>query len=259
MAIETLGAALRQLNRLFADGTVTGLSDAQLLERFRDRADAEAFEALVARHGPMVLSVCRGIVRDPCDAEDAFQATFLVLVKKGGTIRGRGSLGGWLYRVAHRVAIQANAAEARRRRHERQAGQMVVATSTSGPDAPDELLPALHGEIARLPEKYRLAIVLCDLEGMTQAQAAAQLRWSERTIRHRLAEARADSSDDWSAAAWRPTAHPSVHCSCARHGPPCRRTGTRRRSARRWTWSVTRPPPGRSPRRPDWRRGPGGA
>ncbi len=191
MAIETLGAALRHINRLFADGTVTGLSDAQLLERFRDRADAEAFEALVARHGPMVLSVCRGIVRDPCDAEDAFQATFLVLVKKGGTIRGRGSLGGWLYRVAHRVAIQANAAAARRRRHERQAGQMVVATSTSGPAAPDELLPALHGEIARLPEKYRLAIVLCDLEGMTQAQAAVQLHWSERTIRHRLAEARA--------------------------------------------------------------------
>ena len=89
MAIETLGAALRQINRLFAEGVVAGLSDAQLLERFLAHGDAGAFEALVARHGPMVLSVCRGILRDPNDAEDAFQATFLVLVKKAGTIRGR--------------------------------------------------------------------------------------------------------------------------------------------------------------------------
>src|SRR5580692_3310462 len=103
MAIETLGAALRQINRLFADGAVTGLSDAQLLERFVVQGDATSFEALVARHGPMVLSVCRGILRDPNDAEDAFQATFLILVKKAGSIRGQLILGGWLYRVAHRA------------------------------------------------------------------------------------------------------------------------------------------------------------
>jgi RNA polymerase sigma factor (sigma-70 family) len=191
MAIERLGAALRQINRLFANGVVAGLSDAQLLERFLTRGDAGAFEALVGRHGPMVLSVCRGILRDPSDAEDAFQATFLVLVQKGGTIRGRDALGGWLYQVAHRVAIQANAAAARRRKLERQVGQMAVASSTNGPAASDDLLPALHEEIARLPEKYRLAIILCDLEGMTQAQAAGQLHWSERTLRQRLAEGRA--------------------------------------------------------------------
>ena len=191
MAIETLGAALRQINRLFADGVVAGLSDAQLLERFLAQGDAGAFEALVGRHGPMVLSVCRAILRDPHDAEDAFQATFLVLVKKGGTIRGRDALAGWLHRVAHRVAIQANVAAARRRRLERQVGQMAVATSTNGPAASDELLPALHEEIARLPEKYRLAVVHCDLEGMTQAQAAGQLHWSRRTLQHRLAEGRA--------------------------------------------------------------------
>src|SRR5271154_1761432 len=115
MAIDTLGAALQQLNRLFADGVVAGISDAQLLERFLTQGDAGAFEALVARHGPMVLSVCRGILLDPRDAEDAFQATFLVLVKKAGTIRGRDALGGWLYQVAYRVAIRANAAAARRR------------------------------------------------------------------------------------------------------------------------------------------------
>ena len=191
MAIDTLGAALRQLNRLFAKGVVAGLSDAQLLERFLTQGDAGAFEALVGRHGPMVLSVCRGILRDPHDAEDAFQATFLVLVKKGGTIRGRDALAGWLHRVAHRVAIQANTAAARRRTLERRVGQMAVATSTNGPAASDDWLPALHEEIARLPEKLRLAVVHCDLEGMTQAQAAAQLHWSERTIHYRLAEGRA--------------------------------------------------------------------
>ena len=100
-------------------------------------------------------------------------------------------MGGWLYRVAHRVAIQANAAAARRRKVERQVEQMAVATSTNGPAPPDELLPALHEEIARLPDNYRLAIILCDLEGMTQALAARQLHWSERTLRHRLAAARA--------------------------------------------------------------------
>src|ERR1700759_1698645 len=119
MAIDRLGAVLRQLNRLFAKGVVTGLSDAQLLERFLTQGDAGAFEALVARHGPMVLSVCRGILREPNDAEDAFQATFLVMVKKADTIRGRHALGGWLYRVAQRVAIQANAAAARRQAHEK--------------------------------------------------------------------------------------------------------------------------------------------
>jgi len=191
MAIDTLGAALRQLNRLFAKGVDAGLSDAQLLERFLSQGDAGAFESLVGRHGPMVLSVCRGILREPHDAEDAFQATFLVLVKKGGTIRGRDALAGWLHKVAHRVAIQANTAAARRRTLERRVGQMAVATSTNELAASDDLLRALHEEIARLPEKLRLAVVHCDLEGMTQAQAAAQLHWSERTIHSRLAEGRA--------------------------------------------------------------------
>jgi RNA polymerase sigma factor (sigma-70 family) len=191
MAIETLGAALRQINRLFAEGVVAGLSDTELLERFVTRGDAGAFEALVGRHGPMVLSVCRGTLRDPHDAEDAFQATFLVLVQKGGTIRGRGALAGWLHQVAHRVAIQANIAAARRRTREREVEQMAVATPMNAPAASDDLLSALHEEIARLPEKYRLAVVHCDLEGMTQAQAAGQLHWSRRTLQHRLAEGRA--------------------------------------------------------------------
>src|SRR5271154_7065602 len=110
MAIETLGAAIRQIRCLFADGVVAGLSDAQLLDPLLAQRVAGAFEALVCRHGPMVLSVCRAILRDPHDAEDAFQATFLVLVKNGAAIRGRDALAGWLHRVAHRVAIEANTA-----------------------------------------------------------------------------------------------------------------------------------------------------
>ena len=190
MAIETLGAALRQINRLWADGAITGFSDAQLLERFVSGHDAAAFEALVARHGPMVLSVCRGILKDPNDAEDAFQATFLILVKKSGTFRGHVALGPWLYRVAHRVAIRANAAAARRRACERRAGQMAATTSPSGPSAPDEPLQALHEEIARLPEKLRRAVILCDLQSVPQNRAAGELRLSERTLQRRLSEGR---------------------------------------------------------------------
>ena len=190
MAIKTLGAALRQINRLFSDGAITGLSDAELLDRFLLERDGAAFEMLMARHGPMVLNVCRGVLRNPADAEDAFQATFLVLVSKARTLRGRANLGGWLHLVAYRVAIQANAAAARRRVQEREAGEMTAAASMSNPVIGDELSRALHEEIARLPDKYRLPIVLCDLEGIPQTDAAGQLRWSERSLRRRLAEGR---------------------------------------------------------------------
>ncbi len=190
MAIDTMGAAVRQINHLFADGVVTGLSDAQLLERFAAGRDAAAFEAVVARHGPMVLSVCRGVLKDPNDAEDAFQATFLILVKKSGTIRGRVALGPWLYRVAYRVALRANAAAARRREYERRAGQMAAASSVTGPSGPDEILQTLHEEIARLPEKLRRVVVLCDLQRLPRARAADELRLSESTLQRRLNQGR---------------------------------------------------------------------
>jgi DNA-directed RNA polymerase specialized sigma24 family protein len=96
MASEALGSSLRQIKRLFADGVVGGLSDRQLLDRILAQGDATAFEAMVERHGPMVLSVCRGVLRDPHDAEDAFQATFLLLLKKASSIRGRDNSAGWL-------------------------------------------------------------------------------------------------------------------------------------------------------------------
>src|SRR5262249_21871739 len=152
--------------------------DGQLLERFATRggeAAELAFAALVERHGPMVLRACRAVLRDEHEAHDAFQATFLVLVRRAGSLWVRDSLGPWLHQVACRVAWCARSASARRRRHERQAAER------SGPAASeasrDELGPVLHEEIDRLPEPYRAAIVLCCLEGLTLEQAARRLGW----------------------------------------------------------------------------------
>ncbi len=114
MATGQLGAAIRQIERLFRVGSVSGLNEGQLLERFVKRGDEAAFAALMARHGPMVLGVCRQWLRDPNDVEDAFQATFLVLVRKAGTLRQRDLLGNWLYGVALRVARRARSNAARR-------------------------------------------------------------------------------------------------------------------------------------------------
>ena len=122
---EQLGAALRQIRRLFGEGTVAGLADAQLLERFVARRDEQAFVALLAAHGPMVMAVCRRVLSDSNDVEDAFQATFLVLVRRARSVRAEESLGGWLHRVAHRVAVEASR-NAVRRRAPRRTGRSAV-------------------------------------------------------------------------------------------------------------------------------------
>jgi len=189
MAGAQLGAALRQIQQLFSEGSSTGLSDTQLLNRFATRRDEAAFAAILARHGPMVLFVCRGILRDPSDAEDAFQATFLVLARKAGSAWAEGQLGGWLHKVAYRIAVRASADAARRREHERRAAE-VAAVEYTHAELIDDLRPALHDELARLPAKFRLPVVLCYLEGLTHAQAAVQLQCGEATLRRRLAEAR---------------------------------------------------------------------
>jgi DNA-directed RNA polymerase specialized sigma24 family protein len=121
-----MSAAVRQINCLFAEGTISGLTDGQLLERFLDGSDEAAFTALVARHASMVQATCRAVVRDHGATEDAFQATFLVLVCKARTIRGREGLGGWLHRVAYRIALQASADAARLRHRERLVGDLIV-------------------------------------------------------------------------------------------------------------------------------------
>jgi RNA polymerase sigma factor (sigma-70 family) len=189
MAGMRSGAALHPALSLFDGRSVAGLSESELLERFASRRDEAAFAALVALHGPMVLATCRGVLRDPNDAEDAFQATFLVLVKKAGMLRVVDSLGGWLYRVAFRMALQANDDATRRRERERRAGE-VAAMRRSVEEASDEVRPRLYAEIDRLPVRYRLPLVLCYLEGLTQDLAARRLGVSEGTLRRRLAQAR---------------------------------------------------------------------
>ena len=184
-----LGAALRHVQRLLSEGSCTGLSDTQLLSRFATRGDEAAFATLVARHGPMVLSVCRGVLHDPADAEDAFQATFLVLAKKAAAAWAEGQLGGWLHKVAFRIAVRTRADARRRRRVEERAAENAIVTALR-PNLDDDLRPALHEEIARLPANLRLPIVLCYMEGLTHNHAAAQLRCGEATLRRRLAGAR---------------------------------------------------------------------
>jgi len=181
-------AVLRQVGRLFGAGTVAGLAEGQLLDRFLARGDEVAFEALLTRLGPMVLGVCRRTLRDPHDVEDAFQATFLILVRRGGTLRDRDLLAPWLHRVALRVALRAGVEAARRRKHAAiDAG--AIADRRPGPP-PADLRPAIDEELARLPEKYRAPVVLCDLEGRTHEEAARQLRWPVGTVKGRLSRAR---------------------------------------------------------------------
>jgi HlyD family secretion protein len=194
MANHTSTPGLRHLGALFAAGTTTGLSDAQLLERLttatRAANSAEAaFEALMARHGPMVLGVCRRVLNDPRDVEDAFQATFLVLVRKSAEVRVDDSLGRWLYGVARRVAHRARKIAERRRA--RETSSTTWEPAMPAPDAVQaELRAALDEELNRLPEKYRAAVLLCDLEGLTHTEAARRLRWPVGTVKGRLAQAR---------------------------------------------------------------------
>jgi RNA polymerase sigma factor (sigma-70 family) len=183
---------IRQIARVFQDGTLAGLSDREILARFVDVRDEAAFEALLARHGPMVLNVCRQILRNPDDAEDAFQATFLALACRAGALHVGESLGPWLYTVASRVAARARADRRRRADRERSGGAIPepVSARDAGSDR-DEIPRIVHEELGRLPERLRAPIVLCYLEGLTHDRAARQLRCPVGTVRSRLARARA--------------------------------------------------------------------
>ena len=196
MADARARPAAADLHTLFAGGTAVGLTDAQLLDRYlarrteaaeADRAAEAAFAALVARHGPMVLGVCRRRLVDPSDVDDAFQATFLVLARRAEVVRVEGSLGRWLYGVACRVSGKARARRARDR----------AASITTDPPAPvpdpdrAELLAALDEELSRLPTRYRLPVVLCYFEGLTYAETAERLAWPLGTVNGRLVKARA--------------------------------------------------------------------
>jgi len=180
---------LRDLLTLTHVGVVGNLSDAQLLDRFlgrRGEAAEAAFEALVTRHGPMVLDVCGNILRNPHDAQDAFQATFLILASRAGSIRRRDALASWLLGVARRVALRSRADVTRRLVYERRAAE----TKADRQENPPESRPELHEEIGRLPERYREPVVLCYLEGLSTEAAALRLGCPHGTVLSRLSRAR---------------------------------------------------------------------
>jgi RNA polymerase sigma factor (sigma-70 family) len=175
-------------------GAVRARSDAGadgiLLERFARHADEAAFAALVQRHGPPVWSVSRRVARQEQDAEDVYQATFLLLARKAGAIRRSGSVASWLYGVAHRLALRVRSDAARRRQH---AGRAASIRPTTAPNDVTwrELREVLDEELARLPEAYRAPLLLCYFDGLTQEEAARQLGWSRRSVKYRLEGGRA--------------------------------------------------------------------
>jgi RNA polymerase sigma factor (sigma-70 family) len=191
MASGQLHPVLRFFRRLVAAESGGDSTDRQLLQRFAGQREEAAFAALVQRHGPMVLGVCRRILHDPHDADDAFQATFLVLARKAGSLANPEKLANWLYGVACRTAARAKAEAARRRMRERQFTDMPPAEARpNGAESYQELRPVLDEELQRLPDRYRAPLVLCYLEGKTYAEAAQVLGWAEGTVSGRLARAR---------------------------------------------------------------------
>jgi RNA polymerase sigma factor (sigma-70 family) len=185
-----INEVVRHLRRAVGQQAGTALTDRQLLAAFIDHRSEEAIAALVRRHGTMVWGVCLRLLGNHHEAEDAFQATFLVLVRKAATIRPRAMVGNWLHGVARQTARKARALLARRRMRERPMTDVPDA-ETAPQDREDDLLMLLDEELTRLPDKYRVAIVLCDLEGHTRRDAARQLGLAEGTLAGRLTRGRA--------------------------------------------------------------------
>jgi RNA polymerase sigma factor (sigma-70 family) len=186
MAVGQLNKVIQHLRAALERQDAVGLPDAVLLKRYAHSQDEAAFETLVRRHGPMVFGVCRRVLHNAHDAEDAFQATFLVLVRKAAALRSPGMIGNWLYGVAYRTALHARDAALKRRAKE---AEMAPRTQAAE-DAWSDLRLALDRELERLPDKYRAVIVLCDLEGKTRKETARQLGWAEGTVASRLVRGR---------------------------------------------------------------------
>jgi RNA polymerase sigma factor (sigma-70 family) len=189
MAISPMTMVFRHLRRAVIWRQDEDTTDGQLLKRFLDDRDEAAFEALVLRHGPMVLGVCRRVLGNVDDAEDAFQAAFLVLVRRAGAIARAELLGNWLHGVAYRTALAAKGKAIRRRSREKQVKDMPHPAVVPEADG-TELVVLLDQELHRLPDKYRVPVVLCDLEGGARKDVAQQLGLAEGTLSSRLATAR---------------------------------------------------------------------
>ena len=189
MANGQLDLVVRRIRKLAGSADADRSSDKSLLESFIARRDDSAFAQLLERHGPMVLSLCRRLLGNRHDAEDAFQATFLVLIRKARSIRKKDSLASWLHGVAYRVAREARAKGVRRQAHERQVSEMSPSDPASDALWRDLRL-VLDEELQRLPDKYRVPLILCYLEGKTTDEAARLLGWPRGTVGGRLARAR---------------------------------------------------------------------
>lgn len=196
MTTQPATSTLEPLVRVVLAAT-TGASatDAELLTRFIDCRDEAAFAALARRHGPMVLGVCRRLLPNEADAEDVFQATFLVLALKAASVTPREMVAGWLHGVARQVALRARRSLTRRAARERQVDTLPEPESVPRDDHWDDLLPVLDCELSHLPERYRTVLVLCDLEGVTRHEVARQLGLPEGTVNSRLSRARAMLAD----------------------------------------------------------------
>jgi RNA polymerase sigma factor (sigma-70 family) len=191
MAIKKNGVVLRHVHALFNIGAIGTLTDGQLLERFAagsGEARELAFAALVERHGPFVLRICRAVLGNEHEADDAFQATFLALVRKAESLLARDSLGPWLHQAAYRAACHDRSARARRRSHEHAAALRSEWQDRN--DGRQGLEEVIHEEINRLPARNRVAVVLCDLEGRTLEQAARHLGCAVGTVKSRLSRGR---------------------------------------------------------------------
>ncbi len=190
MAIRVSGAALGEIQTLYGWGAMGSWSDNQLVERFVGGAEESeaAFRILIQRHGPMVLGVCRRVLGDEHAAEDAFQATFLVFVKKARSLRDGGLLTNWLYGVALRVANKERAKGERRREIEQRAAERAPQESAGG--EPDDLRAVIDEEVHRLPEHYRLPLLLCHVEGLRHDEVARRLGCPVGTVESRLSRAR---------------------------------------------------------------------
>src|SRR5262249_30929805 len=189
MANAPLGLVLRHIRKLADSETVKDLTDGQLLQHFSAQDDETAFAAILHRYGRLVMSVCRRVLHHEQDAEDAFQATFLILARKARSIQKREALASWLHGVAYHMASRAKRSATRRRNHELQASPMPQEKPHSEL-ALRELQVILDEEVQRLPEIYRVPFVLCCLEGHGKTEAARRLGWKEGTVSGRLARAR---------------------------------------------------------------------